>query len=104
MNYQERKYKILIDLDGVLNNYNGNYNENYIPKIKDGAVDFLKNLSKNFKLLIFTSRNTKLVNDWILENNINQYIENVTNIKELCFLIIDDRCITFNGNYEELEN
>ena len=27
MNYQERKYKILIDLDGVLNNYNGNYEE-----------------------------------------------------------------------------
>ncbi len=36
------KKKILIDLDGVLNEYGKEpFDENFIPKIKDGAVDTL---------------------------------------------------------------
>ena len=39
--------KILIDLDGVLNDYGKEeFNENYIPKIKVGAYEFLETLSK----------------------------------------------------------
>ena len=40
------KKKILIDLDGVLNQYNGNYDENFIQQIKDGAIEFLQELNK----------------------------------------------------------
>jgi len=41
------KKKILIDLDGVLNEYGKEpYDENSIPDIKDGAVDFIKELIK----------------------------------------------------------
>ena len=32
----------LVDLDGVLNEYCGKYNEYEIPKIKDGAKEFLE--------------------------------------------------------------
>ena len=28
---------ILIDLDGVLNNYDGNFDKDKIPSVKDGA-------------------------------------------------------------------
>ena len=31
----------LVDLDGVLNDYTGKYNEQEIPKIKNGAKEFL---------------------------------------------------------------
>ena len=31
------KKTILIDLDGVLNAYDGKYDKNHIPSIKDGA-------------------------------------------------------------------
>ena len=35
--------KILIDLDGVLNEYGyEKYNENYIPPIKNGAYEFIE--------------------------------------------------------------
>ena len=38
--------KILIDLDGVLNEYGKEkFNENYIPEIKVGAYEFLEILS-----------------------------------------------------------
>ena len=34
MMYKKFKRKLLIDLDGVLNEYSGNYDENVIPAIK----------------------------------------------------------------------
>ena len=44
-------------MDGVLNNYNGNFDENFIPEIKTGVKEFLEKLSLNYKIKIFTTRN-----------------------------------------------
>ena len=93
---------ILIDLDGVLNTYTGNYDENYIPPIKAGALEFLSILSEKYKIKIFTSRNPKSVSEWVEQNNLSSFIDGITNIKEPSYLIIDDRCIKFDGNYSDL--
>jgi len=98
------KKTILFDLDGVLNMYNGNYDENFIPPIKDGAYEFVKELSKDYKVVIFTTRDSILASDWIKDNNLAQYVDHITNIKEPAYLIIDDRCINFNGSYDDLKN
>ena len=100
----ELRKTILIDLDGVLNTYNGKYDENYIPQIKSGALEFIKDLSKSYRIIIFTSRNLLLTSKWVIKNSLDEYIENITNIKEPAYLIIDDRCINFNGNYKKLKN
>ena len=97
------KKTILIDLDGVLNTYTGKYDENYIEPIADGAFEFIQNLSRNYKIIIFTSRNLLMASKWIIENGLEKYIENVTNTKEPAYLIIDDRCINFNGDYKDLQ-
>lgn len=97
------KKTILIDLDGVLNVYSGNYKENIIEPVRDGAFNFIKELADDYKIVLFTSRNLLLTSKWVIENNLDKYIENVTNIKEPCYLIIDDRCINFNGDYTELK-
>ena len=97
------KKTILFDLDGVLNTYDGNYNQNYIPPIKNGAYKLIKELSQDYKIVIFTTRNSLIASKWIIENGLYEYVENVTNIKEPAYLIIDDRCINFNGDYEELK-
>ena len=53
--------KILIDLDGVLNEHGTEpYDDNYIPAIKSGAKEFIENLSKSAELYLFTSRNLML--------------------------------------------
>ena len=103
---EPKKFKktILLDLDGVLNTYTGDYDKNFIPPIKDGAKDFLLELSKNYKIVIFTSRNLLLASKWIVDNNIDKYISNVTNHKEASYLIIDDRRINFTGDYNKLKN
>ena len=97
------KKTILIDLDGVLNTYSGKYDEDYIPPIANGAYQFIKELADEYKILVFTSRNLLLTSKWIIENNLEKYIDNVTNIKEPNYLIIDDRCINFNGDFTELK-
>ena len=97
------KKTILFDLDGVLNTYDGEYDKNYIPPIKDSAYKLIKELSENYKIVIFTTRNSLIVSKWIIENELDKYVENVTNVKEPAYLIIDDRCINFNGDYDKLK-
>lgn len=97
-----KKKTILIDLDGVLNEYTGNYDVNNIPRMKFGADGFLKILSKKFELKIFTTRDRLKTSEWLKTNNLDKYISDVTNVKVPAWLIIDDRSITFNGNYENI--
>lgn len=94
--------RILIDLDGVLNNYGKDkYNENFIPEIKEGAYEFLEKLSQQAELYLFTSRNLIISVKWLIENNLDKFFKDVTNIKLSSFIYIDDRAITFNGNFQQ---
>lgn len=96
------KKKFLIDLDGVLNIYgNEKFDENFIPDIKEGAKEFLEELSKEGELYLFTTRNLKLATKWLIENDIDKYFKDVTNVKIPAYLQIDDRAICFNGNFDK---
>ena len=96
------KKTLLIDLDGVLNKYTGSFDKNYIPEPKEGTRDFLEKLSQDFELRLFTTRNKILASKWLVEHKLDKYFEDITNIKELSWLIIDDRCLKFSGDYEKL--
>lgn len=98
------KKTILIDLDGVLNSYDGKFDKDFIPPIKEGAFEFIKGLSEKYKIVIFTTRNSLLASQWIIDNKLNDYVDNVTNVKEPAYLIIDDRCINFDGDFEKTKN
>lgn len=96
------KKRILIDLDGVLNEYGKEkYDKNKIPKIKIGAKCFIKKLSKIGELYLFTSRDKKSAMQWLIDNNIEKYFINVTNIKIPAYIYIDDRAICFQGNFKK---
>ena len=101
--------KILIDLDGVLNEYGKEkFNEDYIPEIKLGAYEFLEKLSQRAELYLFTSRNLMLATKWLINNNLDMFFKDVTNVKLPSCLYIDDRTICFKGDYDktlkEIEN
>ena len=98
------KKTILIDLDGVLNEYTGNFDEDFIPPIKAGAKEFLEQLAQDFDLKLFTTRNKILTTKWLIQNNIDNLFTDITNNKELAWLYIDDRCINFDGNFDNLIN
>ena len=92
---------ILLDLDGVLNTYNGYYTENFIPSPKKDTKDFLQRLSQEYKIVIFSTRTPELIEKWLKEYKLDKFINKITNIKIPAFVHIDDRCINFNGNYQE---
>jgi len=97
------KKTILIDLDGVLNEYSGLFNENIIPPIKHGAKDFLEHLSQSYNIKIFTVRNKIVATKWLIENKIDHFIKDITDVKDpFTSLIIDDRALGFNGSFEEV--
>ena len=70
----------------------------YMLEITNLANKQIDNLNVHLK----PSNDIKIVSI-VEENNQNNYVENVTNIKEPAYLIIDDRCINFNGDYKELK-
>lgn len=92
---------ILIDLDGVLNNYCSDYIKNFIPPLKKEAREFLQILSERFKVVIFSTRNKTLIKKWLENNNLTKYISSITNVKAPAFVQIDNRCINFNSNYAD---
>ena len=93
----------LVDLDGVLNEYSGKYNEYEVPKIKKGAKEFLEKLSENYDIEIFTVRNKIRTVEWLQENNIIHLVKEITNVKNpYASVIIDDRAIGFNGDFNKV--
>ncbi len=96
------KKTILIDLDGVLNEYTGKFDEEIIPPIKRGAKEFLKLLAEQYEIKLFTTRNRLLASKWLIDNDLDEFISDVTNVKEPCWLYIDDRCLTFDGDFSLL--
>lgn len=97
-----KKRVILIDLDGVLNKYCGNFDRDFIPDVKEGAEEFLSKLSQDFEIKIFTTRNKLLTAKWLIKNSLDKYVNDVTNTKDLAWLYIDDRCLCFEGSYCEM--
>ena len=98
------KKTILIDLDGVLNTYTGKFDENFIPPIRQGAKEFIQELSNDYEIKIFTTRNLLMASEWLINNELREYISDVTNVKVPSYLIIDDRCINFSGNSLDLKD
>lgn len=100
---EQKHYKlsILVDLDGVLNTYTGGFDENFIPPMKSGAAEFLAVLSQTYVVKIFTTRNRLLASKWLIENGLDKYVSDVTNVKESAILHIDDRALTFEGDFDE---
>ena len=93
------KQTILIDLDGVLNEYKGNFNKDFITDMKVGADEFLEKLSQKFEIKIFTKRNKLLTAKWLIKNNLDKFVEDITNVKDVARLYVDDRTVCFEGNY-----
>ena len=95
----------LIDLDGVLNNYRGDYNKNKIPAIRKGAKEFLEKISEDYVIEIFTVRDKELTRSWLEENGLSIFVSDITRVKNaFASLIVDDRAIRFEGDFEKTLN
>ena len=73
----------------------------YIPEVKKGAKEFIKKLNIDYDLILFTTRNSLEASRWLMENKIDKYFKNVTNVKIPAYLYLDDRAIGFSGDYKK---
>jgi hypothetical protein len=66
---------------------------------RDGVEIFLKELSKDFNIIIHTTREVSSVSRWLDENELGEYITEITNTKPRAVVYLDDRAVNFNGSY-----
>lgn len=96
---------ISMDLDGVLNTYTGNFEKDKLSPVKEGAYEFLEDLAKDYRIEIFTVRDRELTLEWLKKNNLINFIENITDKKNpYATVILDDRAVKFEGNYNKTLN
>jgi len=98
---------ILIDLDGVLNFYGidgKKFDKDVIPPIRKGVKEFLEELKDDYNIVLFTTRNLLLSSKWLIENKIDKYFKDVTNVKIPAVLHIDDRALCFKGDFVKTLN
>lgn len=89
---------ISIDLDGVLNTYCGKFEKDVLPPVKEGAYEFLQKLSENYDIEIYTVRDKHITKNWLKQNNLLNFIKNITDKKNrYATVFLDDRAVHFDG-------
>lgn len=88
---------VAIDADGVCHSYHlGWHDGTMYGHVIDGCADALAELAKNYKLVIFTARDSlDDVRRWFEANDLDQYVSAYTGQKPSAVAYIDDRSILF---------
>lgn len=90
-----------VDLDGVLNTYDGWKGENHFAQPRTGVHDFLLNLGADFEIVVHTTRDPEKTRKWLKAHQLWSLVEGVSRVKPPAVVYIDDRAVQFNGDYDE---
>ena len=107
-NFKNGKKNIAIDFDGVIHNSSKGWHDGtcYGSPIKE-AINSIKKLSKKYNIIIFTAKckndrplingktGYQLVKEWLVKNNLIDYIKEITSEKPRALIYIDDNAYRF---------
>lgn len=113
----DNRPSVLVDFDGVIHSYKSGWQGSHL--IPDdpvpGAVEWLETLSQHFKVIIFSTRANDIQGEAAIVNAIERWciglwggipdwvnFLTVTSEKKPAVVIIDDRAIRFNGDFNEV--
>jgi hypothetical protein len=92
---------VCVDLDGVLNTFDGWRGADYFHPPRPGAREFLEKLNAlGYEIVIFTVRWRPHVEQWLDENGLFGLVSRVTNEKPAAHAYVDDRAICFRGDFD----
>ena len=109
----DTKNIICIDFDGVIHDHNLGFHDGTIyGKPLKGALDHIKELSKCYKIIIYTCKanpdrpliddktGIELIWEWLEKYQIKEYVHDITFYKPNAVAYIDDKAIKFQ-NWEQ---
>jgi hypothetical protein len=97
---EEQKPIVCVDLDGVLNAFDGWKGAEFFHPPRAGAHDFLRDLNqRGYRVVVFTVRWAPHVETWLAEHGLAQYVAAVTDKKPPAHVYVDDRAICFEGDF-----
>ncbi len=92
---------VCVDLDGVLNDFDGWRGADYFHPPRPGAREFLERLhARGYKVIVFTVRWAPHVREWLEQHGISHLVSEVTDKKPPAHVYVDDRAICFRGDFE----
>jgi 5'(3')-deoxyribonucleotidase len=108
--FEDQSTVLAIDFDGVLHNADKGWGDGtcYGDPLP-GSIDAIKELSKKYKIIIFTAKakpdrplvngktGIELVQEWFKRHNILEYIDSITSEKPRAELYIDDNGYRFEN-------
>jgi hypothetical protein len=93
---------VCVDLDGVLNAFDGWRGADYFHSPRPGASAFLKSLNDlGSRVVVFTVRWAPHVEEWLARHGLEQYVSLVTDKKPPAYVYVDDRAICFEGDFQK---
>src|SRR5579872_2419549 len=92
---------VCVDLDGVLNCFDGWKGADYFHPPRPGAAEFLKGLiNGGYRVVVFTVRWAPHVMEWLREHGLAEYVSEVTDKKPPAHVYVDDRAVCFQGDFD----
>ncbi len=92
---------VCVDLDGVLNLFDGWKGAGYFHPPRPGAEEFLRALvEQGYRVVVFTVRWKEHVEQWLVEHGLRGLVSEVTDRKPPAHVYLDDRAICFRGDFD----
>lgn len=105
---------LCVDFDGVIHSYSSGWQG--VDRVDDppvpGAIEWLAEATKHFKVVIYSSRSSQrggiaAMTRWMAQHA-GKHLEVLTMVefaaeKPAAFLTIDDRALTFTGNWADFD-
>jgi hypothetical protein len=96
---------VCVDLDGVLNTFDGWRGAEYFHPPRPGAREFLASLKQaGYRVVVLTVRWHEWVLDWLREHHLAEFVDEVTDRKPPAHAYIDDRAVCFRGDFQSTLN
>jgi phosphoglycolate phosphatase-like HAD superfamily hydrolase len=97
----EEPVTVCVDLDGVLNLYDGWRGASYFHPPRPGAEEFLRALSEQgYRVVVFTVRWREHVEEWLVRHGLRDLVAEVTDKKPAAHVYLDDHAICFQGDFD----
>jgi hypothetical protein len=93
---------VCVDLNGVLDAYQGWRGPEHWDAPRPGAAEFLRTLNeRGFDVIVHTTRWRDDAVRWLEQHGLMQFVSEVTDRKVAAHVFVDDRAVCFRGDFNE---